>query len=589
MYPRLLLTVLLCSSALTAQREFVATQQDDSALRGTLDLKSVKIKTSFGSAVVQHDSLLSITFGQPDEVLTSDNTRLRGEVLTRVFRLRDGSRRHNLRGKDLKSIVSAELADLAGFGGAWSTNFGPLHLEQQGASVQGTYGYNKTKISGQIEGDTLKLKYASGTVDFELEEDGALLLGRYSGSGREGFWGGYRIAAKQAQAAPGEIRSGQTASWLNYHLRVPKDYQAGKSYPAIAILHGSNMSARAYVHTIASAWPKLAERYILVGFDGQNLSPRAKPGQRAYNYDYVNFSGHEVGSEGRYRQSPALVAEALDELRAQLKIQHWFLGGHSQGGFLTYAVGMFYPGKLRGIFPMSCNLLVQCDPDYFKDEEVRRQQRELAIAVIHAANDQVVPVSGGDYCHAAMVDGGFPMLRYFRDPRAAHMFARLPVEAAIGWMEQITSEEPDTLLAFAAQGLQAEDFRSASAALLRLQALPAASQHKPALNELRKKLDAKARPAATRLRQQILADADGSWVDGFLEFRKSFAFAPASRGAMEAYAALRSKHAEPAQKLYYAARRLRDKAEREAKYREIVTRYYASKWYPLVSKWLQDD
>ncbi len=57
---------------------------------------------------------------------------------------------------------------------------------------------------------------------------------------------------------------------------------------------------------------------------------------------------------------------------------------------------------------------------------------------------------------------------------------------------------------------------------------------------------------------------------------------------MAAYAKLRESHAKPANKVFYAARRIRDKSERNEKYREIVDKYYASKWYQMVKGWIGD-
>ena len=49
----------------------------------------------------------------------------------------------------------------------------------------------------------------------------------------------------------------------------------------------------------------------------------------------------------------------------------------------------------------------------------------------------------------------------------------------------------------------------------------------------------------------------------------------------------REAHKKPANDLLYAARQERDDEARKAKQREIVEKYYASKWYPLVKGWLK--
>jgi poly(3-hydroxybutyrate) depolymerase len=475
------------------------------------------------------------------------------------------------------------------FTGKWSTNFGPIVLTQKGKEVEGTYGYTEQKISGTVAKRAFTYEFKGGEGTLTLDDDNRFMRGKYtSDRGPGGFLGGYRIEPARAKARPGKITTGQTKSWLNYHLRVPRGYKKSKKYPAIAFLHGSNMTSKAYVNTLAARWPKLAKDYILVGFDGENLSSGSSPGRPAYNFSYVNFSGHEVGEKGRYRQSPALVAEALDELRGQLPITKWFVGGHSQGGFLTYAVYMFYPDKVAGVFPMSCNLLVQCAPDYFKDAAIRAKQREVAIAVIHGENDPVVKFSGGEWCYRSMVDGGFPMVRFFKHLTAAHMFAHLPVEKAVRWLEALSSDDPVTLLSWADESLEGGRFRDACAAVHRIEHLGVPNDLRRNVKKLVDKITEKAKPEAARLAKAIKRNRNNQWVDAFLKFREEFAFAKAAAGTMKVYETLRNKHKKSADDLFYAARGLRDDAAREAKYQEIVDKYYASKWYQTVKGRLDD-
>src|SRR5262249_29869891 len=209
-------------------------------------------------------------------------------------------------------------------------------------------------------------------------------------------------------------------------------------------LHGSNMDSRAYVDTIVAAWPELAERFVIVGLDGERMSEASKPGELRFNYTYVNFGGPKAGPEWAHRQSPALVAEALQQLAGELPVTKWFLGGHSQGGFLTYCLVMYYPQLLAGAFPMSCNLLGQCEPDEFEKQRSAEQQK-VAIAVLHGGKDDVVDFQSGACCHLRMLDGGFPAVRLFAPEHVGHQFALLPVPDALQWLQKVTADEPQEL------------------------------------------------------------------------------------------------------------------------------------------------
>jgi predicted esterase len=361
-----------------------------------------------------------------------------------------------------------------------------------------------------------------------------------------------------------------------------------RSYPAIAFFHGSNMSSSSYVHTIAGTWPELAEDYVLVGFDGERMNAWSEEGAPTYNFTYINFGGHEVGPAWAHRQSPALVAEGLDELREAYGLSQWFAGGHSQGGFLTYAIVMFYPEQLAGAFPMSCNLLVQCEPGNFEDEQVRRAQRAVALAPIHGENDDVVDFASGVYCHERMLDGGFPALRFFTHPRAGHMFALLPVEEAVRWLEALSSEDPEALVAFAEEAVAGERWRDVTAATARAARLDAEGALTSRIERARAAVDRAAEPLLRDLLPAAQANADGAWIDGFLAFRARFADADAAAEVMAVYARLRAEHEPLADELFWKQRGEEDVEQRDAMRRQIVERYYASSWYPLVKRWLAE-
>ena len=100
-------------------------------------------------------------------------------------------------------------------------------------------------------------------------------------------------------------------------------------------------------------WPDIARDYILLGINGE--TPSSLGTEPQFNYTYVNYMGHSTykGFPGTDRESPALVSEAMAELKGVYPISHYFVGGHSQGGFLTYSLLMNFPETMAGAFPIS--------------------------------------------------------------------------------------------------------------------------------------------------------------------------------------------------------------------------------------------
>ena len=245
----------------------------------------------------------------------------------------------------------------------------------------------------------------------------------------------------------GKIVEGSARNLLTYSIRAPEDYKADspRKWPTVLILHGSNMNGRAYVATIAAAWPEIARDFILLGINGETASKLGDDPR--FNFTYANYMGRSTyqGYPGTDRESPALVFQAMGDLKEVYPIDHFLVGGHSQGGFLTYVLMMNFPESIAGAFPISCGLLIQCDPDVYSDQALRQAQRKVPLAIVHGKNDNVMGFGPGQYSASVFGEAGWPAFRFFTDDTAAHMFGRLPVGPAIRWLEAARIEEPDDL------------------------------------------------------------------------------------------------------------------------------------------------
>jgi predicted esterase len=595
-------SLMLAGIASVAQPiEVYVTTTDGEAYRGETNVDRLDMTTDFGSAVIRLDKVSQIHFGFPDVVLTTDGSELRGRVALGNLVLRTGEGTVTLFRSRLEMLAVMDDGvprGIAGFEGVWSTTLGLMELVQTGLNVKGTYGpVGEFPLVGGVQGRRMTFGY-SGSVSigrgwFDLWENGNTFTGEYrvDGSAEPRPWAGHRLQPWRSDAIAGEVTEGQSESGLNYYLRVPAAYDGEKQFPALALFPGNGNTARTYVDTIVSTWPELAEDYILVGFEGERLDPTSTPGRRMFIPSYVNFSGHEVGPVWAHRQTPALIVEALEELDGFLPIQHWFVGGQSEGGFLTYAVLMFYPDQIAGAFAVSSDLLVQCDPDYFEDDMIRAAQQRIPLAIVHSQSDPTVPFGNGRNAFQRFQDGGFPMLRFFTDERGAHMFSRLPVEQAVRWLEDMNSSDPGGLMDFAERAYAAGRYRDAWAAADRVLGLGEAALGlgeatlEPRVAALRAEIDAKAKVIADRLAAAIAANRDGSWVDELWSFRAEFGLTPAAEGCLSAFARLREAQAERADQLFSEIQNEPDEAVRRSKLQEIVDDYYASKWYGL-ARWL---
>jgi predicted esterase len=476
--------------------------------------------------------------------------------------------------------------------GLWLTTLGLMELEQNGGSVKGRYALRGTsKIDGDVTGRRLEFRYQwfrNGKGWFDLSSDGTKLEGAAMGDGMNSWYGWRARRApefrRHVPPEPGKVVSGATKGLLTYYVRAPEGFLQGnaKRWPAIVILHGSNMNARAYVETIAAAWPDIAKDYLILGINGE--TPSDIGDEPRFNYTYVNFVGRSTykGFPGTDRESPALVAEALSELKQVYPIAHYFVGGHSQGGFLTYSLLMNSPELFAGAFPVSCGVIFQCEPDVFDNEALRKAQRSVALAIVHGQNDPMVDFAAGRYAANLFGEAGWPAFHFFTSDTAAHMFARLPVGEAIRWLESLVSDDPEALLGFANKQAGASRYRDAIAALHRAQTLKLSDQQKQRADRLSIEIDAKVKAGADRFLSQIQKNTDSSWIDGFLAYRNDFEFADGAREVMAAFESLREQH-EPAAKAAFqegrAAFQRGKQDEGYAKFQEIMDKNYASSLY----------
>ncbi len=478
------------------------------------------------------------------------------------------------------------------FAGPWLTNLGLMELEQDGETVKGRYALRGgSTLDGQVKGRHLDLHYQwfrDGSGWFDLANDGKTFEGAALGDGSSEWygWKGRRAPEYVRHAPPraGTIVDGSTRNLLTYSLRAPEGYKPGDpgKWPTIVILHGSNMNARAYVSTIAAAWPEIARNHLILGINGEMPSSTSETPQ--FNYTYVDFVGKSTyqGFPGTDRESPALVSEALAELKGVYPMGRLFVGGHSQGGWLTYSLLMNYPEMFAGAFPVSCGLLTQCEPSVFADPALREAQRRVPLAIVHASNDPIQGFGLSEAAARAFEDESWPAARLFTDDKSGHMFARLPVDRAIAWLAAMAADDPEVVIALAEREAEGGRFREAIAALNRARGMTVEARLGERVDRLGTMLDARARPGAAEYLPRIRADADGSWVDGFLAYRHDFEFAPSAREVMDVYAALRGKQEPEARRLMGEARSAFQNGKQDEGYRiyqQIVDKYHASSVY----------
>mgnify|MGYP003644826925 FL=1 len=482
-------------------------------------------------------------------------------------------------------------AKLAGF---WRTSWGLLEIEQKGSKLTGGFGAQGwSTFEGAVRGRFAELDYESpfgtGTFRIDFDEDGKLALG-----GAENARGKYALQLQRLEGhargvvpEAGKLVRGLGENRMVYYMHAPKTYQPGQELPLLVFLHGSNYVSKPYVESIANT--DVGERFLVVGIDGESWEDWSTPDDPRQNYTYVNFMGKSTygGYPNTHRESPALVAELIEELKKRHHTTRTFVGGHSQGGFLTWFFAMHYPDLVDGVFPMSSGMTMQCEADVFDDEALKSKQREVAIAVVHGRNDRAVPFAQGEGTYLRTREHRFPKLRLFANG-AGHGFSSLPWLAAVEWLELVTGDNAAELAKEGQKALDEDRFADAMAIANHLRKV--APKH-AAIKHIAATVDEYAEGEVEQFAANVENPGEGEWIDDFLEYRDYYEFADCAKELMKAFAELRAKHELPAKKLIGEARGLFNKGKRDEgwqKYEELVKTCWASSQYPKVKGWLDN-
>jgi len=482
------------------------------------------------------------------------------------------------------------------FAGVWLSSLGTLVLEQKGNKVKGTWGSQGwATVDGTAKGRRLELTWKrlqwSGPAWIELTKDGKSFFGRTQEQ-RYTKWIGVKLPKeykRKPRPKAGKIVYGITQNGICYFVRAPTGWKAGTKTDAIVLLHGSNWTTLGMVH-VTARMKDLGKKYTIIGIQGETWADFSTPPDLRFNYTYVNWMGRSTyqGYPNTDRESPKLVADAVDAFRKDLTLDRIFIGGHSQGGYLAFILHMHYPEKFEGVFPMSCGLVMQAEPDVFKDDdkqdrsELRKAQRTTPLAIVHGTQDNVVQFSSGQYNFDRFAATGFPLMSFFA-PARSHAYDFLPVVEVIEWLDAMSTKDPAVLQGYAEKRAGKGGWRDVAAACLRARAL------KKPMTTVEAKLD---RAAAAGIREYlplIKANKDNKWIDGFLRWRDQFEFAPSAAEVMTAFSKLVERHDKPAEDLYIEARKAfnnRDQNAGYAKYEEIVEKLYCARRCRIIKRWL---
>jgi predicted esterase len=320
---------------------------------------------------------------------------------------------------------------------------------------------------------------------------------------------------------------------MRYFLRVPKSYSAKNGARVIVFLHGSNMNGLEYLRSFEAK--KWCEEDILVCPNGEN-------GTDPFGANNFGFSS-----------GPA-VAEVTEEVQKAFKANITYIGGHSQGAFLTYNVIMNFPELFRGAFPFAGDCWMQNEPNLWEDKpEVMAKQKQIAIAVIHGKADPVVAFSQGEHAYDCFRAMGWTKLRLFAPADLNHMFMPAPIDEAIEWLDAMNGINPRKTVALATKWAKEGEWGWA---------LNASKASKSAAATIEKTAEKAAEKASAAMAEAMKGKPE-AWVPKWAEFWRVYGETSAAKALVEDYLKQRASQRGAAVKLFNESQLLFRSQKRE--------------------------
>ena len=326
--------------------------------------------------------------------------------------------------------------------------------------------------------------------------------------------------------SPAKVKPGGTAliktagKGMRYFLRVPRKYNAKSGARLIVFLHGSNTNGLAYLRSFeAKNW---CVDDILCCPNGENGTD-------------------PVGANNFGFNSGPLVADVTEEVQKAFKTTITYVGGHSQGAFLTYSVILNYPDLYRGAFPMAGDCWTQNEPNLWEEKpDILKKQKQIAIAVIHGKADPVVAFSQGEHAYDCFRAMGWTRLRLFAPANLNHMFMLAPVDEAIEWLDAMNGLNEKRSLTRAAQWAKEGEWGWVG------HAANSSKVRAPAIRKLAEAAATKAAPAI----EAALKGEPADWVPKWVEFWRLYGETNAAKSLVANYLAQRGQQRAAAARLF---------------------------------------
>jgi len=171
---------------------------------------------------------------------------------------------------------------------------------------------------------------------------------------------------------------------LQYLIREPKTKNGNRK--ALILLHGVGSNEEDLI-SLSDHLPD--DLYV--------ISPRGPLtlGAGRYAWYNVDFStGKPAFNQQEEQSSRKLIIDFIRQVKQLYNLREIYIGGFSQGGIMSYSIGLTHPDEISGVLSLSGRLLQEVKPLV----QVNDSLRKLKVFIAHGTADRTLSVG---YAHDA--------------------------------------------------------------------------------------------------------------------------------------------------------------------------------------------
>ncbi len=204
----------------------------------------------------------------------------------------------------------------------------------------------------------------------------------------------------------------------------PVEYRPDGSFPLVVLLHGFG----ANMHDLAGLASHIDSRSYVYLCPNAPLEVQIGPGFTGYAW--TPLLGEKTIED--VHRAEGAVAGFLDEMMEMHGVEagRVVLGGFSQGGMMTYQVGLPRPGMFAGLAVLSARI--------DEGEEILERlpaERDQSIFVAHGVHDPLISVSAGRASREFLVAAGYDPV--YREYSMAHQICEEEIGDLADWVRGV--------------------------------------------------------------------------------------------------------------------------------------------------------